>query len=156
MGVGARKTLAALAGCALTVVLARPTPADALDQMTGEERGLARAVLAEREWNQIPAGMILDGDLTAQAQKQAEHLSRCACTEHSPNGELGWYLNRGWDHIGENVAGGFGTPYAAHLALVASPPHLANLLGDFDGFGVAIRRDRVGAVYVVEVFGSVA
>lgn len=156
MHAGVRKGAAGFLTCLLIAVLANPAEGDALDEMTAEERGLARAVLAEREWNGVAPGMILDGDLTAQAQLQADRMSRCACTEHSPDGELGWYLTRGWDGIAENVAGGFRTPYAAHLALVASPGHLHNLLGDFDGYGVAIRRDARGAVYVAEVFGSVA
>lgn len=158
-----------LVGSALAVVLfaavltfVRPaSPADALDEMTGEERELARAVLGERTWNGVDAGdptpMILDGPLTGQAQLQASRMAAEGTGRiwHSGHGELLWWVLHGWcGGVSENVAMA-GSVGAAHVALMRSPDHLHNILNpDWRGMGIAVRRDAAGRVYVAEFFGA--
>ena len=144
---------------AVVSLVRRPVAADALDWMTEEEVELADWVLGERVWNRVdegdPLAMILDGHLTDQAQRHASRMATCSCTYHSPVGERYWWLQRGWRTISENVAGGFADPWAAHVALMRSDGHLHNILDPTHrGFGVAIRRDAGGRVYVAEVFGG--
>lgn len=150
-----RGVVAAILACALAVLLVFPAPVDALSEMTAEERGLALAVIAEQRWNGTYTGVVLDGDLVGQAQLQAQRMARCECLFHSPFGELHWYLGRGWHRIDENVAGPATSAYAAHLALVASPGHLAKMLNPGSrGFGVAIRRDGSDGLWVAQLYGS--
>lgn len=141
---------------ASSALLGAPTaPADALDWMTPEERGLAQAVLNERVWNEVPNVMQLDGPLTGQAQLQASRMAACSCLFHSPDGEAYWWVGQGWTlGVRENVGAGPDV-YAIHLAFVGSPAHLANMLApDNDGFGIAIRRNRAGVIFIAEVFGG--
>lgn len=120
--------------------------------MTWEERTYAVWVVSNRMWHGGDR-IILDGHLTAQAQLQASRMASSGILCHSPTGELGWWLGRGWAEIGENVAYG-PTPLDAHEAIVYSPAHLTNQLNPAHAaFGVAIRRGH-GRVWVAEVYGG--
>lgn len=122
--------------------------------MTGDEWLLGAWVNTERAYNGQPT-LSIDADLASQAQLQADRLASCRCgLYHSPMGELGWWLQRGWSLVGENVAYGPNV-WAAHQAIMRSPPHVANLLDPrHRGVGVAIRRDSTGRIWVAEVFGG--
>jgi uncharacterized protein YkwD len=122
--------------------------------MTAEERGYAAWVQANRAWHGAPP-ILLDGPLTAQAQKQADRLAASGVLQHSPVGELAWWAQRGWSTgVSENVAVA-GTARGAHEAIAFSGPHLANQLNPgHRGFGVAVRRGADGRVYTVETYGG--
>ena len=130
--------------------LAHPTPV---------EWEMARWVNVERRWNGLPP-LLVDGPLTGQAQLHAARMAATGRFEHSPWEERNWWLYQGWTSIGENVAVGYGSSpealFGLHRALVASPPHLANILGDYRGLGIATAHSSDGRTWVVQVFGDCA
>ena len=156
---------AALLGALLVALTALGLPAarsEALEYPAPDEWELTRWINAERRWNGLEP-LTVDGQLTGQAQLQADRMALCGCLRHSPPGELAWYVNpmewngwgyNGWAIVGENVAATNGDLWSAHVAVMRSPDHLAILLdGRHDAVGVAIRRSR-GNTYVAEVFGG--
>ncbi|HVM64359.1 MAG TPA: CAP domain-containing protein [Acidimicrobiales bacterium] len=60
-------------------------------------------------------------------------------------------IDPGWQAEGENVGVG-GTPQSIEAAFVASPPHLANMLGNFTHMGVGVFVDGAGRIWVTERF----
>ena len=128
--------------------LSHPTPA---------EWEMVRWVNGERAWAGLPP-LLADGPLTGQAQLHAARMAATGQFQHSPWEERNWWLLQGWTSIGENIAvGPSGTTrelFALHQALVASPPHLANILGHYKGMGIATARGTDGRTYVTQVFGD--
>lgn len=122
-------------------------------QLSADEAGdVATLVNSERAWNGRPQ-LLVDPQLTAQAELQAGRVAACACLWHSPPGEQGWYLNQGWRWYGENAAVA-GSVWQAHIALMRSPGHLANILQPGSkGVGVGVVRAH-GLVWIVQVFGG--
>jgi uncharacterized protein YkwD len=128
-----------------------------LDALTVDEMLVASWSNGERRWNGLEP-LLIDGDLHAQAAQQSDRMARCSCMFHSPSGELGWWLTRGWHQIGENVGATSGQGvfalFGVHLAWVASPGHRANMLGDYRGIGVAIRQSDDGRLWLTQVYGG--
>lgn len=129
-----------------------------LAAMTATDIEVASWVNQERRWNHLTP-VVLDPDLAAQAQLQADRLAECRCLVHSPRGELGWWLNRGWRALGETVGGTSGQGsdglFAVHKAFIASPGHRAILLDEqYDGLGTAVRRSSDGQQWIVHLLGA--
>jgi len=103
--------------------------------------------------NQVRASRGLPGlgvhpVLVAKAQAWAEHMAATGCLCHS---NLTDGITVGWRKIGENVGVGpsIGT---IHNALVASPPHLENMVGpQFHWVGIGVAYGG-GRMWVSEVF----
>lgn len=87
----------------------------------------------------------------AKAQAWAEHLAEQGSLSHSTlsNG----YESGTWCRLAENVGMG-PTLDAVNAAFINSPPHLANMLGDFDHIGTGVVR-KGDYVYVVHEFVDV-
>ena len=103
--------------------------------------------------NQVRASRGLPGlgvhpVLVAKAQAWAAHMAATGCLCHS---NLTDGVTVGWRKIGENV--GVGPNIGAiHNALVASPPHLANMLDpQFHWVGIGVAYGG-GRMWVSEVF----
>jgi uncharacterized protein YkwD len=56
-----------------------------------------------------------------------------------------------WARVGENVGVGHSVD-AIHSALMASPTHRSNILGDFDALGVGVETTAQGQIYVTQRF----
>jgi uncharacterized protein YkwD len=126
---------------------------EATAQITAVDVEVASWVNSERRWNGV-APIPIDGDLSAQAALQAERLAACRCLFHSPQGEMGWWLQRGWTSVGETVGGTSGTGieglFNTHLAFIASPGHRAILLDPrYRGIGTAVRTSPDGRQWIV-------
>jgi uncharacterized protein YkwD len=115
-------------------------------------------VNGERRWNGV-ATIPIDGDLTSQAQLQANRMAACGCIHHSPRGELGWWLNQGWWEVAENVGytngAGVHALFALHVAFIASPSHRDNMLNPAHrGIGLAVRQGSDGRLWVAQFYGG--
>src|SRR5688500_14896522 len=84
------------------VVLWRAGDGDAAARIEAIDVEMASWANGERKWNGL-SPLLIGGDLSAQAAQQSERMAACRCLYHSPSGELGWWLSRGWTRIGENV-----------------------------------------------------
>ncbi len=87
----------------------------------------------------------------AKAQAWAEHLAEQGSLSHSTlsNG----YESGTWCRLAENVGMG-PTLDSVNAAFINSPPHLANILGNFDHVGTGVVR-KGDYVYVVHEFVDV-
>jgi hypothetical protein len=56
-----------------------------------------------------------------------------------------------WARVGENVGAGRSVD-AIHNALMSSPTHRSNILGDFDALGVGVELSAQGELYVTQRF----
>ena len=75
-----------------------------------------------------------DPVVKAAAPSDCEQSSLC----HNPNlGPAVGALVPGWTRIGENIGVG-GDPAAVNAALLASPGHFANIMGDYNRVGVGV------------------
>ena len=87
-----------------------------------------------------------------------EMMSRAnGCTTasmvHNPHYSL--QLPAGWSRVGENVGcgnSGQGVVELVHRALMASPGHRANILGDYNQIGVGVSFDAGGTMWVTQNF----
>jgi uncharacterized protein YkwD len=97
--------------------------------------------------------------LDRAARLKADRIVHCRRFTHQPCGDsfvrpfrLVGYIpwRSGW-FVGENLAYGFGTPWAAFDGLMHSPRHRENILGrTFREIGVAERRSPWGPLWVLE------
>lgn len=123
----------------LSAVVAAPASADvpafaAAVNVTRAQRGLAPLALA--------------GDLSAVAQRWSQQMAASGRLEHNP--ALTTEVS-GWRRIGENVGYG-GSELAVHNALLASAPHLANIVNrEYTQIGIGIASGG-GRVWVTQVF----
>lgn len=94
----------------------------------------------------------VDHNLVGAARAQSQRMANAGTIFHNSN--LPNELPGGWQTIGENVGTG-GSVDELHGALMNSPSHKANVLGDYDRVGVGIAM--VGAqYYVTQVFWKTA
>ncbi len=70
---------------------------------------------------------------------------------HAPGFEEA--VRAGWIRLGENIACGRSVA-ALHRALMGSPSHRENILGDFEEIGIGVETDRKGAVWITELFAA--
>jgi uncharacterized protein YkwD len=97
--------------------------------------------------------------LDRAARLKADRIIRCHRFTHEPCGDsfvrpfrlVGYVPWRGGWLVGENLAYGFHTPWAAFDALMHSPKHRENILtGTFREIGVSECQSRWGPLWVLE------
>jgi uncharacterized protein YkwD len=136
------------------------TRLDAAATVSPLDRELVSWLNNERQWNGIRR-IPIDGDLAAQAQLQAQRMAHEQRLYHTPQGEMYWWMARGWDDgVGENVGvtngQGILALYGIHLGFVASPGHRAIMLDpDYDGVGVAVSQSADGRLWYAQFYGGV-
>lgn len=100
--------------------------------------------------------------LTTAANMKANDMFEHSYFDHiSPDNITPWdwlhRVNYTYKNAGENLARSFETISGAHLALMQSPSHKANILGEkYTEIGVAIVRDEYNGkqtMMIVEFFG---
>lgn len=92
-----------------------------------------------------------DADLMAKAQAWSDHMSRSGRLEHTGGGSrLNTSGIHNWCGVAENVAVA-GSTWEAHDALMKSPPHKVNVVGNFDRIGTGVTR-RGDRVWVTEIY----
>ncbi|MBI1369881.1 MAG: hypothetical protein GC162_14650 [Planctomycetes bacterium] len=110
----------------------------------------------ERAGHDLPP-LELNDTLAGIAQKYAAVLVRTGKLEHDVEGGLGDRLKAGgyaFSKAGENLARGQRTVAEAIHSWVGSPPHHANMLGEFTQVGFGLARDKAGELTWVAVFGK--
>jgi len=142
--------LVALAG---TIVPApRPAAADA-------QAGVSPTIAAEFVWaidvvrteRGLPA-LVPDAPLSVGAQEWSGGMALLGTLVHDQQlGAVVSAVDPGWRTAGENIGTGT-TPQAIEGAFVASPPHLANMLGPYTHVGVGAFVDGAGRLWVTERF----
>lgn len=91
----------------------------------------------------------ISATLSADAQQWSNEMASTGVTGDDPS--LASQVGGGWSRLGENTA--WGTSFGILFqALVNSPPHLANMLGDYSLTGVAVAVGANGWSYVTEIF----
>jgi len=144
----ARLCAVALLGVA-GVAMAAPV---ALASSPDVESQLAALVSADR----TSAGLlplVVDASLTGIARRWSDHLLATSTLAHNPS--LGAELPSDWLAFGENVGVGHGAA-ALNTAFLASAPHRANILGDYNRIGVGVSTAPDGRDYVTLDFEKVA
>jgi hypothetical protein len=136
LGAAALSLTTALVAAGATAALA----SDA-GTLAGQTTGL-RAAHGLAAYRECPS-------LDAVAASWAQHEADASTLEHNP--ALATQVT-GWSALGENVGEGPSAP-VVQSALVASPPHLANLLSAaFTEVGYGTARSSDGVLWVDEVF----
>ncbi|QNN24301.1 CAP domain-containing protein [Planctomycetales bacterium ZRK34] len=101
----------------------------------------------------------LNDTLTAIAQRYADYLAESGKLGHEEQGTLSDRLQVAgyrYRRAGENLARGQRSPKEAVSSWFQSPPHRANMLGDFDEVGFGYARSRGGEITWVAVFATPA
>ena len=95
------------------------------------------------------APLTVSPDLVAVASRQAASMASSGVLSHTPN--LSGVVCC-WSAVGENVGEG-GTASIVQQAMMASPPHRANILStSYTQVGVGVAVDRHGTLWVSEIF----
>jgi uncharacterized protein YkwD len=121
--------------------------------------GVAPAIAAEfvyaievvRGQRGLPA-LIPDASVSAGAQEWSGGMALFNTLVHDR--QFGTELSANdpsWQVEGENVGVG-PSPQSVHAAFMASPEHLANILGNYTHVGVGVFVDGTGRVWVTERF----
>ncbi len=110
------------------------------------EAGFASRINSFRADNGL-AELRRDGSLDARARKWSERIADNGSLSHS---DLGSLLPP-WSAAGENVGMG-GSVGGVFGALVDSPGHRDNMLGDYTHFGVGVWIDSEGTIWTTHVF----
>jgi hypothetical protein len=98
-------------------------------------------------------GLIHNPAMDSVALQWANQMGAANSMTHNPN--YSTQIPSGWSRAGENVAMGQPTPSEMHTAWMNSPPHRANILGDFTDIGIAFVTVN-GTTWGVEDFGKYA
>lgn len=141
---GMRKILVVIAIGAMVGLLAPDAVADPLT----DEAQFVELTNSARAANGL-GPLAVDGALVESARRHSARMAEAGTIFHNSN--LGnEFPGGGWSALGENVGVG-PTVDAIHAALMDSPGHRANLLGNYDkvGMGVVVRDN---AIFVTQVF----
>jgi uncharacterized protein YkwD len=140
-------TAALAVGFGALIGLTAAPAAQATTTEPAVERVFVSHVNKERQHRRIRS-LATSTDLTTVARTWARSMARSGVLRHNPQ------LTRdvhGWRYLGENVGVG-GSEWPLHQALMASPPHRANILSShYTQVGVGVAYGR-GRVWVVQVF----
>jgi uncharacterized protein YkwD len=142
------------AAAALTLLLLSGTPAAAAEPRTGEEAFAEQQFLsmANSSRSQASLGPLSpSGAWLEPARDHSEQMSVTNSIFHDPNLSAEAASIGCWKRVGENVGRGFSID-AIHTALMNSPTHRANVLGDFDELGVGVEIAPDGMIYVTQRF----
>lgn len=124
------------------------------------ERYIARLANRERAAVGKPR-MRFNAGLRDISKGWSKKMARRDTLAHNPRRvrQVNRRVTTRWSRLGENVGyaqlTGASTRQLArrvHKALMHSPPHRANLLGDYNRIGVGIRVDSRGKLWVTQVF----
>lgn len=123
-----------------------PPPASDPGINSSAESSFASSINSFRGSNGLGA-LSRDSGLDSYARAWAKRLAEDGSLSHSNIGSL----LPPWSAVGENVGVG---PSVASIfnALVDSPGHKANMLGDFTHMGVGVYEDSRGALWTAHVF----
>ncbi|MEX0790783.1 MAG: CAP domain-containing protein [Actinomycetota bacterium] len=157
VGLNLRRTFflhKAVAGAAIALILMLGTSAAAAEPRTDEEASAEQQFIALANSSRSQSGLGSFSPSSAwveHARNHSEQMSVSNSIFHDSNlsaeaGSIGC-----WKRVGENVGRGYSVG-AIHSALMNSPTHRANLLGDFDGLGVGVEIAPDGMVYVTQRF----
>lgn len=139
-----RRTLL-VAGLCVAVLAASPGSADAA---RSSERTFTQMVNDTRATATL-SGLDLNERLTKIARRHSRHMAAEGELYHS---DLNRLLSASVSSVGENV--GYGSSLDQLLqAFLASPPHAANLLGDYTETGVGIVRVD-GQLWITQIFAA--
>ncbi|MEY2452977.1 MAG: lysyl endopeptidase [Acidimicrobiaceae bacterium] len=128
------------------------SPASA--QSAADESALFAATNQSRADNGLPA-LQYDPQLSSIANAWANHMASTRTLEHNPSlvDQVNSQVTSQWTRIGENV--GFGPSVSAlESAFMNSPPHRANILGQYNRVGVGATRDSSGTLWAVVDFAQ--
>lgn len=125
---------------------------DSLQSVSSDEVQFVNWINGERIWNGLEP-LVIDGQLSSQAQDHVNRMTQTGVFEHSPMSEMSWFVDpqyNGWKNIAENIGYTTGDNlFDLHLAFVKSPGHLSNMLDPrHKGIGCAIREDSDGTTWV--------
>lgn len=139
--------LAALVILTLLTIALTPGNAAATAHLTPDEAWMVTQTNQHRANAGVPPLRAVN-DLTDAARAQSHKMARENLLHHTPN--LGAVIT-GWWVVGENVGRG-GTAPKIDTALMASPPHRANILdGRFTQVGIGIVEAN-GQLWVTQIF----
>jgi hypothetical protein len=91
----------------------------------------------------------VDNRLTQYARGHSRRMAADNDLRHSTSGQLTSIVS-GWTQVGENVGRGQSAS-SLHSALMNSPSHRANIMGDYDSVGVGVYVSD-GTVWVTQIF----
>jgi len=146
--------------CAIAVatvvatVLAMPSPV-AADAQPGVSPTIAAefiwAIEVVRSAHGLP-GLVPDPSVSAAAQNWSGGMALFHTLVHdSQLGAVIAAVDPAWQAAGENIGTG-PTPQSIEAAFIASPEHLANMLGAYTHVGVGVFVDGSGQIWVTERF----
>ena len=137
--------LAALLVGILPEVASAATPG--LDPATAEAEFLQ--LLNQKRGSSGFAPLARDAGLDGVARDWSGVMRDQARLHHRPNlaAEVDNRVTRTWTRLGENVGVG-GAVDRLHQAFLNSPPHLANVLGDYNRVGVGVVVEPDGRIWV--------
>jgi hypothetical protein len=151
--IGVPGLVLALLALTLTAVVSIAIPASAASAT--DEQGFVDKINQERTSRGLRA-LIFDMQIRDVARAWSDQMASSGNFVHNPN--YSQQIPAGWSRAGENIAWGSGTSATVavlHQALMDSPGHRANILGDFTRVGVGVTVSG-GKMWVTEDFGKYA
>jgi hypothetical protein len=145
--------LTTLIALVLAAGLTLAAPAQAAS--ANDEQGFVDSVNKERTDRQLRP-LIFDMKIRDVSRAWSDQMASSGSFVHNPN--YSKQIPAGWSSAAENIAWGSGsnaTVAVLHQALMDSPGHRANILGDFTRIGVGVTIVN-GKMYVTENFGKYA
>ena len=146
-----RKRVPALAvGALIALSTLSASPAHAI---TAEEQAFLDAVNSSRAAAGL-APLTYSEELSALADLHSAQMASTGTIFHSTDlaSSVGTvYAN--WTRVGENVGKG-STVESIHSAMMASPAHKANILGDYNLIGIGVETNPGGVMFVTEIFAK--
>ncbi|GEM_PF-1196518 len=143
MGSGVAALLVALT--TLTVLVVAPSPAHAAP--SSDEQAFLDQTNATRAQNGLGPLQWDEGEANI-ARSWSSQMAGSQTLSHNPNLVAQTQaITPDWQRVGENV--GFGpTVDALQNAFVNSPPHFANIVGDYNRVGIGVVRDGNNTIWV--------
>lgn len=144
----------AAAVAVLTVFIAPGTSALAAEPRTGAEAATEQGFLSRANASRSASGLgslSVSGGWLEHARNHSEEMAASGSIFHDSNLGAEAATLGCWTRVGENVGMGPSVD-AIHNALMNSPTHRDNLLGNYDALGVGVEISADGTIWVTQRF----
>lgn len=121
--------------------------------ITADEQAFLDAINTSRAAAGL-APLTYSEQLSALADRHSAQMASSGTVYHSTDlASMVGTVYANWTRVGENVGKG-STVESIHSAMMASPSHQANILGDYNLVGIGVETNPGGVMFVTELFAK--